>query len=93
MYLGRIVETGPAERIYGNPRHPYTRALLDSVPAPDPAGRESRRRAPLGGDVPSPADPPSGCRFRTRCPFAEERCAAEEPVLRDVDGGLTARCA
>lgn len=90
MYLGRIVETGPAERIYGDPRHPYTRALLDSVPAPDPAGRETRRRAPLGGDVPSPADPPSGCRFRTRCPFAEERCAAEEPVLRDVDGGLTA---
>ncbi len=90
MYLGRIVEAGPAERIYGNPRHPYTRALLDSVPAPDPAGRGTRRRAPLGGDVPSPADPPSGCRFRTRCPFAEERCAAEEPVLRDVDGGLTA---
>ncbi|MFF0728074.1 dipeptide ABC transporter ATP-binding protein [Streptomyces sp. NPDC004134] len=90
MYLGRIVETGPVGRIYGRPRHPYTRALLDSVPAPDPAGRETRRRAPLGGDVPSPADPPSGCRFRIRCPLAEERCAAEEPALRAVDGGLTA---
>ncbi|SDU78103.1 ABC transporter ATP-binding protein [Jiangella alkaliphila] len=90
MYLGKIVESGAADRIYRRPRHPYTRALLASVPVADPAGRETRSRAPLGGDPPSPADPPSGCRFRTRCPMAEARCAAEEPVLREVDGGLTA---
>jgi peptide/nickel transport system ATP-binding protein len=90
MYLGAIVETGDADRIYRNPRHPYTRALLASVPVPDPAGRDARRRAPLGGDVPSPADPPSGCRFRTRCSMAQERCAVEPPALRAVEGGLTA---
>ncbi|MGP3971030.1 ABC transporter ATP-binding protein [Streptomyces sp. 6N223] len=90
MYLGKIVETGPADRVYRQPCHPYTRALLASVPIPDPAGREKRLRAPLGGDVPSPADPPSGCRFRTRCAFAEERCGREEPVLRGLEGGLTA---
>ncbi|MGH8793173.1 MAG: dipeptide ABC transporter ATP-binding protein [Stackebrandtia sp.] len=90
MYLGRIAETGDVDSIYERSRHPYTRALLASVPIPDPVGRESRKRAPLGGDVPSPADPPSGCRFRTRCPMAETRCAEEEPVLRTVDGVLTA---
>ncbi|MGP4113491.1 dipeptide ABC transporter ATP-binding protein [Streptomyces sp. 4N509B] len=90
MYLGRIVEVGDVERIYRRAAHPYTRLLLASVPIPDPVGRETRRRAPLGGDVPSPADPPSGCTFRTRCPLAQERCAVEEPPLRPFDGGRTA---
>jgi len=90
MYLGKIVESGSATRVYDDPRHPYTRSLLASVPVPDPVGRETRRRVPLGGDVPSPVDPPSGCRFRTRCPLAAARCAEEEPMLRPVAGGHTA---
>ena len=90
MYLGKIVESGPAARVYDDPRHPYTRSLLASVPVPDPVGRETRRRVPLGGDVPSPVDPPSGCRFRTRCPIAAIRCVEEEPLLRPVAGGHTA---
>jgi peptide/nickel transport system ATP-binding protein len=81
MYLGKIVETGPAARVLGDPRHPYTVALLASVPQPVPPAPGSARRAPLAGEVPSPANPPSGCRFRTRCPLAEEICAREEPAL------------
>nr|WP_281387102.1 ABC transporter ATP-binding protein [Jiangella mangrovi] len=90
MYLGRIVESGSVRRVYDDPRHPYTRALLASVPVPDPVGRADRQRVPLGGDVPSPVDPPSGCRFRTRCPIAAAVCAEKEPPLRLVDGGHTA---
>jgi peptide/nickel transport system ATP-binding protein len=90
MYLGAIVEHGAVGRVYVDPRHPYTRALLASVPVPDPVGRERRQRVPLGGDLPSPANPPSGCRFRTRCPVAQARCAEEVPVLRPVAGGQTA---
>ncbi|MEV6316034.1 dipeptide ABC transporter ATP-binding protein [Streptomyces sp. NPDC051776] len=81
MYLGRVVETGTDEEIYDHPTHPYTQALLSAVPVPDPEGREGRERILLQGDVPSPADPPSGCRFRTRCWKAEERCARETPRL------------
>ena len=83
MYLGRIVEIAAAADLYTNPRHPYTRTLLESIPLPDPTRR--RTRAPLEGDPPSPVDLPSGCRFRTRCAFAQEICAREDPMLAPVD--------
>jgi len=79
MYLGQIVEIGPADAIYRRPLHPYTRALLDSRLDPDP--RDRVETAPLSGDPPNPINPPSGCRFRTRCPFAEALCAARQPAL------------
>ncbi|MEU2897607.1 ABC transporter ATP-binding protein [Streptomyces sp. NPDC001273] len=81
MYLGRIVETGRDAEIYDHPTHPYTQALLSAVPVPDPEAREHRERIILSGDVPSPTNIPSGCRFRTRCWKAQERCALEVPAL------------
>ncbi|MEV0193276.1 ABC transporter ATP-binding protein [Kitasatospora purpeofusca] len=81
MYLGKMVEIGTEEQIYSHPTHPYTQALLSAVPVPDPTGREHRERILLAGDIPSPANPPSGCRFRTRCWKAEERCTTEVPLL------------
>ncbi|WPB91095.1 ABC transporter ATP-binding protein [Streptomyces malaysiensis] len=81
MYLGRIAETGTGSEIYDHPTHPYTQALLSAVPDPEPEPREGRERILLTGDVPSPANPPSGCRFRTRCWKAQDRCAVEVPVL------------
>jgi oligopeptide transport system ATP-binding protein len=90
MFLGKLCEIGPTEEVYRHPRHPYTRFLLDAVPVPNPSQRGKERRL-LKGEPPSPADPPSGCRFRTRCPFATERCAGEEPALRDF-GGVQVAC-
>ena len=90
MYLGRIVEIGDVARIYARPCHPYTRALLDSVPVADPH-RPSRGLA-LEGDLPSPMNPPSGCRFRTRCVLAQPRCAEAVPELREVGDGHRVAC-
>jgi oligopeptide/dipeptide ABC transporter ATP-binding protein len=82
MYLGRIVETGHADAVYDEPGHPYTRALIDAIPVPDPTRRHDR--TVLHGEVPSPIDPPPGCAFHTRCPHAEARCRAERPELREI---------
>lgn len=92
MYLGRLVEVGARDHVFGRPRHPYTRALLSSVPVPDPERRATPAAPPLEGDVPSPAAPPPGCRFHTRCPFAVARCRAEEPAWRDVEPGHRVAC-
>lgn len=93
MYLGRIVEEGTREDIFERPSHPYTRALISAVPVSHPSLRGSRERIVLSGEVPSPAAPPSGCRFRTRCWKARERCATEEPLLVDrLDAGHPSAC-
>jgi peptide/nickel transport system ATP-binding protein len=90
MYLGKIVEMAPRHQIFASPRHPYTKALLSAVPVPDPTAR--RTPMILKGDVPSPINPPSGCRFHTRCPFVFDRCRTEEPELRQVAEGQWAAC-
>jgi oligopeptide/dipeptide ABC transporter ATP-binding protein len=92
MYLGKVVELADARRLYAEPKHPYTGALLSAIPVPDPDTAEQRERVILLGDVPSPIDPPSGCRFHPRCPKAQERCVHEEPPLEPKVSGDLAAC-
>ena len=92
MYLGIIVELADRNEIYANPVHPYTKALLSAIPVADPQYYETRKRIVLEGDVPSPANPPSGCRFRTRCPIAEDICGQSRPVFKEIAPGHFVEC-
>jgi peptide/nickel transport system ATP-binding protein len=92
LYAGKLVELAPADRVYDHPIHPYTEALLSSVPVPDPPVQRRRRRIVLEGEIPNPIDPPKGCRFQTRCPLAEERCRHEQPPLEEKAPGHMAAC-
>lgn len=92
MYLGKLVELADSFELISHSVHPYTRSLISAIPEADPKTARASKRIPLQGDVPSPLNPPSGCRFRTRCPFADEKCAAECPQLREVSAGHFAAC-
>jgi len=92
MYLGQIVELASSEDLYDQPQHPYTKALMSAIPIPDPEAEAKKERIILQGELPNPISPPSGCPFRTRCPFAMERCAQEKPAFREVRPGHWAAC-
>lgn len=92
MYLGRIVELAPVDQLYESPKHPYTRALHSAVPVPDPVVEGQRMRVILTGDIPSPANPPSGCPFHTRCPVARDRCSVDVPENREIEPGHVVAC-
>jgi oligopeptide/dipeptide ABC transporter ATP-binding protein len=92
MYLGRIVELAPRRALFAHPQHPYTEALLSAVPVPDPDPAIRRERIILPGDVPSPVNPPAGCRFHTRCPYVFDRCRSESPELRELLPGHHVAC-
>ena len=90
MYLGKMVEVAPRRQLFAAPKHPYTEALLSAVPVPEPGA--GRKRIVLKGDVPSPINPPSGCRFHTRCPYVFDRCRTDEPRLKPTESGHFAAC-
>jgi peptide/nickel transport system ATP-binding protein len=92
MYLGKIVELTDKKRLFVDPRHPYTQALLSAIPRSQPAAGTKRQRIILAGDVPSSVRPPSGCRFHTRCPYVFDRCKVEEPAFREVSPGHAVAC-
>ena len=92
MYLGNIVEITQASALYANPMHPYTQALLSAIPIPDPEVEEKKQRIRLEGELPSPVDPPEGCRFINRCRFASERCWKERPELLEMEPGHLVAC-
>lgn len=92
MYLGRLMEVAPTRDLFQRPLHPYTEALMAAVPQPDPRGNRTRKRVPLKGEIANAANPPSGCSFHPRCPYAQARCSAEVPALRTVEGGRQVRC-
>ena len=91
MYVGKIMEQADRDALYRSPRHPYTKALLSAIPSAEPSEQE-RERMLIEGEIPSPISPPSGCRFRTRCPWAIAACADVEPPLEPVDGGTAVAC-
>jgi oligopeptide transport system ATP-binding protein len=92
MYLGKIVELASSAELYENPKHPYTQALLASIPLPDPEQTRDRKRIALSGEVPTPMNPPSGCRFHTRCPHVMEKCKTTEPEFKEITPGHFAAC-
>ena len=92
MYLGRLMEVAPTEQLFAKPLHPYTEALMAAVPQPDPRGNRARKRVPLKGEIANAANPPAGCSFHPRCPYAQAKCATEVPALRTVTGGRQVRC-
>ena len=92
MYLGELVETAETDELYRNPLHPYTKGLLNSIPVANPKLARQRNQSGIEGDIPSPIDPPAGCRFHTRCPYAKPICAEETPLLKNQGNGHLCAC-